>query len=198
MTSQILIADDDRLVLVTLAKGLRHAGFEVLEATDGDEAVQLCHENQPDLAILDIRMPGTSGIETARILRQQHAIPFLIFSAYGDDDLIRQAVTEGALGYLVKPLDMQQIIPAVHTALERSQHINKLQTAETHLTRALNGNRATSTAVGILMERYQLDNQAAFEMLRRQARSQRRKISALAAEIIASIEHRPPQSPPGS
>ena len=186
--AKILLADDDRLVLVTLGKGLRQAGYQVLEASSGEEAIRLCEQEAPDLAILDIRMPGMNGIETAEALHAQYQVPFLIFSAYGDEELVSQAVNRGALGYLVKPLDVEQIVPTIATALERARQIEKLNENEMHLNRALTANRSTSTAIGILMERFHLDNDQAFQMLRGYARSRRLKVGEIAREIIQATE----------
>lgn len=181
---QILIADDDRLVLVTLAKGLRQAGYDVHEASTGEEAVEICRELRPDLAILDIQMPGINGIEAARRLQEEYNTPFMIFSAYGEEEQVNQAVENGALGYLIKPLDVGQIIPAVEAALKRAKEIKKLQETETHLTTALSANRTTSIAVGIIMERYRLSSDDAFEMLRKHARSHRRKLAEVSEELV--------------
>jgi len=185
---QILIADDDRLVLVTLAKGLRQAGYDVREASTGEEAVEICREVRPDLAILDIRMPGLDGIEAARRLQEEYDTPFMIFSAYGEEELVNQAVVNGALGYLIKPLDIGQIIPAVEAALNRAKEIKTLQESESNLTAALSANRATSIAVGIIMERYHLNSDDAFEKLRKYARSQRRKLAEVSDEIVRASD----------
>lgn len=184
----ILVADDDRLVLATVANGLSQAGYSVLEASDGIQAVQLCSEHNPQLAILDLRMPDMSGIETAREIQSKYNIPFMIFSAYGENQMVKEAVDNGALGYLVKPLDVAQLIPSIEAALERAAEINKLKETEYHLNRALNTGRETSTAIGILMERHRLTSQQAFEMLRQQARSQRRKLWKISEEIVRAAE----------
>jgi response regulator NasT len=174
---RILIADDERVVLFTLAEGLREAGFEVIEARDGLQALDLCRSEAPDLALLDIRMPGLDGLELARRLRDETTVPFLFFSAYGDEAMVRRAVEIGALGYLIKPLLVSSIIPTIHTALARSKDISGLQGA-------LESNRTIATAVGMLMRSEGIDRQAAFDRLRQQARTQRRKLEELARTII--------------
>lgn len=175
--AKILIADDDRLVLFTLAEGLREAGFEVVEARDGVQALTLCKSDSPDLALLDIRMPNLDGLELARRLRDETSVPFLFFSAYNDEAYVQRAVEIGALGYLTKPLNVTTIIPMIRTALARAQEIYGLQGA-------LGSNRTIATAVGMLMQAEGLDQPAAFERLRRQARSERRKLEELARIMI--------------
>lgn len=184
----ILIADDDRLVLSTLSRSLQQAGYHVLEASSGEEALALCQEHQPALAILDIRMPGLDGIETAARLRESTGTPFMIFTAYGNDEYVQRSVELGAMGYLVKPLDPAQIVPAVEAALERAAERQNLQQTTEQLQTALDGNRTTSIAVGLLMERCQLDRMTAFEKLRRYARSQRRKLADVAEELVRCNE----------
>jgi len=186
--ARVLIADDDRLVLATLASGLREAGYTILEASDGEEAIRLCEEQQPDITILDIRMPGMDGIETARCLQDLTGTPFLMLSAYGDGDLVEKATDLGALGYLVKPIDVEQIIPTIEAALKQSALFKNLQNSESRLVSALKNDQATSTAVGVLMERHRLSRDAAFEKLRNHARSQRCKLTDVADELVKAVE----------
>lgn len=173
----ILLADDDRVVLLTLSEGLREAGFDVIEARDGIQALALCQSEAPDLALLDIRMPGLDGLELARRLRDETQVPFLFFSAYGDEEFVRRSAELGALGYLIKPLQVAAIVPMIRTALARSNDISGLQ-------RSLTSNRTIATAVGMVMQNEGLDQPAAFERLRRQARDQRRKLEDLARTMI--------------
>lgn len=186
--SRILIAEDDRLVRVTLAKGLRDAGYTVFEASTGEEAILICQQEQPDLAILDIRMPGLNGIETACQLKDKHNTPFMIFSAYGENELVKDAIANGALGYLVKPLDISQLLPSVETALEQAAQLKNFQEKEHHLNRALTTGRETSTAVGVIMERHRISSEQAFECIRKLARSQRKKLADVACEIVNAAE----------
>lgn len=176
---KILVADDDRVVLLTLSEGLREAGFEVIEARDGLQALALCQSQAPELALLDIRMPGLDGLELARRLRDETKVPFLFFSAYGDEAFVKRAVEIGALGYLIKPLVVTAIVPAIRTALARSRDISGLRGA-------LESNRTIATAVGMLMRTEGLDQTEAFERLRQRARTQRRKLEDLARNMVES------------
>lgn len=186
--SRVLLVDDDRLVLATLANGLRDEGYEVFVAASGEEAEELCKTEPFDLAILDVRMPGMDGLELARRLQLRGSPPFLFLSAYGDRDKVRAATGSGALGYLVKPVDVPQLVPAIEVALTRSCEIRGLRDAEERLQNALTIEQKTRMAVGILMERDNLDRQAAFEVLRQYARSSRRKIVECADEIVNAVD----------
>ncbi len=184
---QILLVDDDRLVLAALSEGLRAAGYRVTAAAGGEDALAIAGRGAPDLALIDVRMPGMSGIELGARLREA-GVPFLYLSAYGDDDVVRQAVEEGALGYLVKPLDIQQIVPAIEAALHCARQFRKLRDTEAQLNAALTGSREISMAVGILMMRDRLNRDQAFEVLRSNARSQRRPVAEVAEELLGSAE----------
>lgn len=186
--AHILVVDDDRLVLASLARGLRSAGYRVSEASNGSDALDIAGKNDPDLALLDVRMPGMDGIELGRMLRARTGVPFLYLSAYGEPDMVKQGVEHGALGYLVKPLDVAQVLPEIEAALARAADIRKLRERENQLSTALAGSRETSTAVGLLMARNRLDREKAFELLRAHARAQRRPIADVAAELLNSIE----------
>lgn len=181
----ILVVDDDRLILFTLAKGLRDAGYTVIEADSGELAIEMCTDISPDLAVLDIHMPGLSGLEVGQWLKKHTCTPFIFLSAYNDQTTVRQATDSGALGYLVKPLDVDRILPTVQAALARAEDMHQLQQSEQHLNLALKSSRDISLAMGILMERKKIGQQEAFELLRGSARKQRRKTAEIAAEISA-------------
>src|SRR5262245_32532355 len=184
----ILVVDDDRLVLASLARGLRHAGFRVSEASNGKDALELARQSRPDLALLDVRMPGMDGIELGRLLHDQARVPVLYLSAYGQADVVAQAAAHGALGYLVKPLDIAQILPSIETALSRAAEMAKLREKEGQLTSALAGSRDVSVAIGLLMERHHMDRNEAFEALRAHARAQRSALVAVAREVVECSE----------
>jgi response regulator NasT len=185
---RILIVDDDRLVLTGLQRDLEPEGYEVLTAESGETAIETCRENPPDLALLDIRMPGMTGMELARRLRTDTDIAFVFLTAYDDRDLVAEAVAHGALGYLVKPLDIRQVVPQIESALARASDLQAVRRRETTLTTALAGKRIVSAAVGIIMERHRLSFPAAFEVLRANARAERRKIEELAGELVQAVE----------
>jgi response regulator NasT len=184
----VLVVDDDRLVLASLCRGLRQAGYRVSEATNGEDAMAIAERATPDLALLDVRMPGMSGIELGRLLQDRAGVPFLYLSAYGQADIVAQAAGHGALGYLVKPLDISQILPSIETALSRAAEMRQLREKEEQLETALAGSRDVSVAVGLLMERHHVDRDEAFEALRARARSERCTLAAVAAEIVESSE----------
>ena len=183
----ILVVDDDRLVLAALAEGLRGAGYRVTGAAGAEDALATAARDAPDLALLDVRMPGMGGIELGARLRED-GVPFLYLSAYGDREAVEGALEKGALGYLVKPLDIQQIVPSIETALIRARDLAKLRETEAQLSTALSGTRDISMAVGLLMMRDRINREKAFEVLRANARAQRRTVADIASELLTSAE----------
>jgi two-component system, response regulator PdtaR len=185
---RILIADDDRLILSTLAQGLREAGYQVLEAEDGRIAVELCVKLKPDLAVLDYRMPDLSGVEAARLIRERTEVPFLFLSAYNEREVVEDAAREGALGFLVKPVDVPKLVPSLESALARAEDIRQLRNSEYHLNQALSERRETSIAVGLLMERLGVTEEDAFTRLRIRSRKERRPVHEVAQYVVNAAE----------
>ncbi len=184
---RLVIADDDYLILATLGAGLRDAGFQVFEALSGEEAISLCQSETPDLVILDVNMPGISGLDAAQTIRKLN-IPILFLSALDEKNIVDDAIQQGALGYLVKPIDIKQIIPAIDTALSRADEIQSLHAKEKNLTTALHNGRETSIAIGILMAHSQLSAQQAELQLRAYSRKKRLKMTIVAEQIIQQSE----------
>lgn len=153
-----------------------------------EEAKRVLALDVPDIAVLDVRMPGLSGLDLARELNESLQTPFLFLTAYSEADVVVKAAEHGALGYLVKPVDIPQLVPAIEAALARAADLRRLRDTERQLQTALNENREVSMAVGLLMERRLLNRQQAFEALRSAARTQRRKIGEVAEEILSAAE----------
>jgi DNA-binding response OmpR family regulator len=180
--TRILVVDDDRLVLATVVAGLRQAGFEVLEADNGDDAILLARNHRPRLAILDMRMQGKSGMDVARYLASNTSTGFIFLSAFGDPSIVDESARLGALGYLVKPIDIRQIVPAVNAALAKLD-AEPAVTKPPAAASAVAG-REEAIAVGILMERLRLDQHRALLALREQARAEGRSVESLASSMV--------------
>ena len=176
----VMVVDDDRLVLATLVAGLKQAGLEVIEADNGDDAILLARKYKPRLAILDMRMQGKSGMDVARYLAANTDTGFMFLSAFGDQDIVDEAMKMGALGYLVKPLDVRQIVPAVRAAMSRSGEEKTAPPAAS----ATGDARHDLVAAGILMERLRLDLARALEALQTQAKAEGRSVAELAGSMV--------------
>lgn len=185
---RVLVVDDDRVILLTVAETLRRAGYEVIEASSSEEALELIRKQQPDIALLDVRMPGMSGIDLSRQLRDKTEIPFLFLSAFDDRDIVKLAAENGALGYLVKPVLPQQIGPSIEAGLARAREIGELRQSASKLRQIVHSAQQASMAAGILMERNGLNRKEAGQTLRSIARDRRQKLDDVAGQFLDAAE----------
>lgn len=183
---KILVVDDDRLVLATVSHGLAQAGYEVFDADNGDEAILLARQHRPDLALLDIRMEGKSGFDVAEYLRDSLHVPFMFLSAFSDAETVAQVEALGAVAYMVKPLDVGQIVPTVELAFERLRKQREgAQAAPSTLQARID---VVSLAAGVLMHRYSLARGEALDRLQRIADAAGVPIAAQAERLVRAVE----------
>ena len=187
---KILVVDDDRLVLATVAHGLTQAGYEVIDADNGDDAILLARQHRPDLALLDIRMEGKSGFDVAAYLREYCQVPFMFLSAFSDAQTAQQVAELGAVAYLVKPLDIGQILPTVETAFARLRGSGAAAPGAAGPATAPADPLAdvVALATGVLMHRYSLTRGQALNRLRRQAQAERRTPEQQAQRLVEAVE----------
>ncbi len=185
----ILVVDDDRLVLATLTYGLSQAGYRVIDADNGDDAILLAREHQPALALLDIRMQGKSGFDVAEYLREYHQIPFVFLSAFSDDATLARGRSLGAAAALTKPLDIGQILPVVEAVLAQARQADAA-VGDTAADVAHAGLQPASVwmAVGALMHRHSIDRNAALQRLRQLAFSEKRSVLDQAERVLEAVE----------
>lgn len=182
----ILVVDDDRLVLATLTHGLAQAGYRVIDADNGDDAILLAREHRPDLALLDIRMEGKSGFDVAEYLRDSLHVPFVFLSAFSDADTVAQVEALGAVAYMVKPLDVGQIVPTVELAFERLRRQREAEHAAVASPRAAVD--VVSLAAGVLMHRYSLARGEALDRLQRIADAAGVPLADQAERLVRAVE----------
>ncbi len=186
---KILVVDDDRLVLATLSYGLTQAGFEVIDADNGDDAILLAREHRPELALLDIRMEGLTRFDVAAYLREYLQTPFMFLSAFADEATVAKVKELGAVAYLVKPLDISQIVPAVEAAFARAAPapvpVAVPAPTPSELPHALD---PTALAVGVLMHRYSLPRDEALARLMSLAAADNHSLPEQARRIVDALE----------
>jgi response regulator NasT len=190
---KILVVDDDRLVLATLAHGLSQAGYEVIDTDNGDDAILMARQHRPDLALLDIRMEGLSGFDVATYLRDYCQMPFMFLSAFSDDATVNQVKELGAVAYLVKPLDIRQIVPAVEAAFANIHgRADLIAAGHRRVERQPASNEPLTVtqamAVGVLMHRYSLSRAAALLRLQRMAETEGRTLGDQAERLLDAVE----------
>ena len=187
---KILVVDDDRLVLATVTHGLSQAGYEVIDADNGDDAILLARQHKPDLALLDIRMEGQSGFDVAAYLREYCQVPFIFLSAFSDEQTAAQVKALGAVAYLVKPLDIGQILPVVEGALAdaTTRRSAAAEPAAAPAATEVMPPPEVLMAVGVLMHRYSLDRGVAFQRLHRMAAAENRPVAEQAQRVLEAVE----------
>jgi two-component system, response regulator PdtaR len=183
---RILVVDDDRLVLATVA---HEAGYDVIDADNGDDAILLAREHRPELALLDIRMEGKSGFDVAQTLRDAYGIPFMFLSAFADEATLATVNSLGALAYLIKPLDVGQIVPAVEAVFGRLRNTAPVPAAAAPAA-ATEGPLvgAVALAVGVLMHRHSMLRADALLRLHKLAQDNKLSLPAQAERLLGAVE----------
>jgi two-component system, response regulator PdtaR len=184
---RILVAEDETIIRLDLKETLERAGFDVCaEARDGEEAVELARAKQPDLAVLDVKMPRLDGIEAARRILAERPIPIVMLTAYGQDELVARAVEAGVFGYLVKPFRETDLLPAIQAAKARHAELEALREEAESLAEALATRKVVERAKGLLMERDGLSERDAFRRLQRASQVSGRPMKVVAEALIAA------------
>jgi two-component system, response regulator PdtaR len=188
---RILIAEDETIIRLDLKELLERAGFEVCaEARDGAEAVELARSEEPDVAVLDVKMPRLDGIEAARRILDERPIPIVMLTAYGQEELVSRAVEAGVFGYLVKPFREQDLVPAIRAARARHEELAAVREEAESLSEALAARKLIERAKGLLMEREKLTEGEAFARLRKASQVSGRPLKVVAEALIATFESR--------
>lgn len=186
MATRVVIAEDEAIIRLDLKETLEEEGYEVVGETGrGDEAVKLVRDHEPELAILDIKMPGLDGLAAAREITSERRAAVLILTAFSQRDLIEQARDAGALAYLVKPFERSELIPAVEVALGRFQEMKALAEQTVSLEEQLEARKIVDRAKGRLMDDHGLNEQQAFSFIQRRAMSERVTMRVIADRVIA-------------
>jgi response regulator NasT len=184
---RILIADDESIRLLSLRAQLAALGHRVVaEASTGEEAVILAASTQPDLAILDIKMPRMDGIEAAERITQARPIPIILLTAYSEAQLVERAAQANISAYLMKPVSEEDLLPALTLALTRFKQFQALRREVVDLREALEARKVIEKAKGILMRRLDLTEDEAFRRLLRQSQEGNRKLAQVAEAIVVA------------
>jgi len=182
---RVVIAEDEAIIRLDLKEILEEQGYEVVGETGrGDEAVALVKELKPDLAILDIRMPGLDGLSAARDIAGERRAAVLILTAYSQRDLIEEARDAGALAYLVKPFQASELIPAIEVALGRYHEMQALDEEVRGLQDTLETRRVVDRAKGILMDDHGMKEHEAFTFIQRTAMRERLTMKEIGTRVI--------------
>ncbi|HZT67434.1 MAG TPA: response regulator [Acidimicrobiales bacterium] len=182
---RVVIAEDEAIIRLDLKEILEEEGYEVVGETGrGDEAVELVRRLRPDLAILDVKMPGKDGLEAARDISSERLAAVLILTAFSQRNLIEDARDAGALAYLVKPFQKAELVPALEVALARHAEIRALEDENRSLAEQLETRRYLDRAKGKLMDEHGMKEAEAFSFIRSSAMRQRVNLRTAAEQVL--------------
>ena len=183
--TRIVVAEDEALIRLDLTETLAEEGYEVVgEAADGDAAVELVRKLAPDVAILDIKMPGTDGLAAARQIISERLSAVVILTAFSQRELIEQARDAGALAYVVKPFERNDLVPAIEMAIARFADFALAETAAIEAEAKLEERKLLDRAKGLLMDKHGLAEADAFRFLRSAAMNGRSSMGEVAQKVI--------------
>jgi AmiR/NasT family two-component response regulator len=186
-TPKVVIAEDEAIIRLDLKEMLEEEGFEVVgEAADGDAAIRLAHEENPDLVIMDIKMPGLDGLSAAEHIVSEDLSAVLVLTAFSQRDLVRRAADAGAIGYLVKPFQKSDLVPAIEVALARHAELAAVKRESEDLSDRLETRKVVDRAKGRLMDEQRMTEAEAFRTLQKRAMDERRPMREVAGDVIAA------------
>ncbi len=183
--TRVVVAEDEAIIRLDLKELLEEEGFDVVGETGrGDEAVELVRSLQPDLAILDIKMPGLDGLSAARLITADRLAAVLILTAFSQRDLVEQARDAGAMSYIVKPFQKSDLIPAIDIALGRHAELKSLETEVSDLAERLEARKMIDRAKGVLMDQHALTEADSWRFIQTAAMNRRTKVHEIAALVV--------------
>ena len=182
---KVLIADDDPIIRLDLKQMLENLQYEVVaEAGDGREAVDLARTSQPDICILDVKMPVMDGIEAVSIITEEEIAPTILLTAYSDKELVDRAKEAGVFAYLVKPFKPSDLPPAIEVARSRFEQNKLLGKEVSNLNEKLEARKLIDRAKGILMDEQKVGESEAYRRIQLQSMNPRKTMREVAEAII--------------
>jgi AmiR/NasT family two-component response regulator len=189
---RLLIAEDEAIIRLDLKEMLEEEGYAVVgEAADGDAALRLAREQSPDLVIMDVKMPGMDGLTAAGKIVDEQLGAVLILTAFSQRDLVQRAAEAGAMGYLVKPFQKSDLMPAIDIALARHAQLSAVRGESANLSEQLATRKAVDKAKGRLMDGQGMSEADAFRHIQKRAMNERRSMRAVADEIAGEAGSSP-------
>jgi two-component system, response regulator PdtaR len=186
---RVLVAEDEALIRLDLAEMLREEGYEVVgEAGDGQEAVELAERLNPDLVIMDVKMPRRDGIDAASEIASKRIAPIVVLTAFSQRELVERARDAGAMAYLVKPFSITDLIPAIELAVSRFSEISALENEVASLSDRLETRKLVERAKGLLQSKHQMTEPEAFKWIQRAAMDRRTTMKHVAEVVLETLD----------
>ena len=186
--TKILIAEDEAIIRLDLKESLEAEGYEVVGETGrGDEVIGLVRSLEPDLVILDIKMPGMTGIQAAEIITEEGLAAVILLTAFSQQELVQQASNAGVLAYLVKPFQRSDLVPSIELAMGRYKEITLLKEEKTLLENNLESRKVIDRAKGMLTDKYGLKESDAYRYIQKKAMTERTTMKDIAETILTEV-----------
>jgi response regulator NasT len=183
--TRIVIAEDEAIIRLDLRETLEEEGYQVVaDCGRGDDAIELVRQHRPDVAIFDIKMPGLDGLDAARVVSAEKLCPVVMLTAFSQREVIEQARDAGALAYLVKPFQKTDLVPAIELAIGRFREMMTLSGERDALGEQLELRKLLDRAKGLLIDKYSMTEQSAFDFIQKNAMSTRAKMVDVANQIL--------------
>jgi len=184
---RIIVAEDEAIIRLDIVETLTEAGFDVVaQAGDGAEAVRLALELKPNLVLMDIKMPGTDGLQAAEILAE-HKIPVVLLTAFSSPDLVDRASAAGVYNYVVKPFNPSNLIPALRIALSLHERIATQEQEVENVNEKLETRKLVDRAKGLLTEKMKLNEPEAFRWIQKASMDRRLTMKQVAITVIEQL-----------
>lgn len=184
--TKVLVAEDEALIRLDLVELLTDEGFEVIgQAADGEEAVKLARELEPDLIIMDVKMPKLDGITAAETIAEERIAPIVMLTAFSQRDLVERARDAGAMAYVVKPFDATDVVPAIEIAMGRFAEIKAIEEELANLEDRFESRKIIDQAKGMLQEGLGLSEPEAFRWIQKTAMDLRKSMREVAEGVIS-------------
>ena len=187
-TVRVLVVEDETLIRLDIVETLQDAGYTVVaEGASGDEAVELAAEYNPDLIVMDVKMPGMDGLTAAEKILSEQQIAIVMLTAFSQRELVERARDAGAMAYVVKPFTPEHLIPAVEIALSRSQEIASLESEVSSLTDKFETRQRVDQAKGLLQEKMGLTEPEAFRWIQKTSMDRRLTMREVADAVVEQV-----------
>lgn len=183
---RVLVAEDEALIRLDLVELLEEQGYEVVgQAADGEKAVEMARELEPDLVVMDVKMPNVDGIAAAEQITDERIAPVVMLTAFSQRELIDKAKTAGAMAYVVKPFDASDVVPAIEIAIARFQEMQALDDEVATLEERLESRKIIDQAKGVLQKALGMTEPEAFRFIQKTAMDLRKSMREVASGVIA-------------
>ncbi|NCU87104.1 MAG: response regulator, partial [Actinobacteria bacterium] len=190
MATKIVLAEDEAIIRLDLRESLIEEGYEVVgDVGRGDKAIEIVRETRPDVAIFDIKMPGMSGLEAAKIVSDEKLCAVVMLTAFSQREIIEQARDAGALAYIVKPFQKSDLVPAIELAIARFAEMRALTSEVAALGAQLEIRKLIDRAKGVLIDKFKMSEAESFSFIQSKAMSERKKMGEIADQIISGTLH---------